>query len=108
MDLTVLQTEAREWQKKNFGLDRPAHWPLIGVVEELGELAHAHLKREQGIRLNEDHIAKAKDAVGDIVVFLADYCTAMDFDFGQVVSDVWTEVKERDYTNERKTGKTTT
>jgi hypothetical protein len=64
----------------NFG-DRPAWQTLLGVVEEVGELSHAHLKAAQGIRgtREQHHVAKI-DAVADIVIFLADYCTAEGID----------------------------
>ena len=42
-----------------------------GVIEEIGELAHANLKSKQNIRgTPEEHEAKAKDAIGDITVYL--------------------------------------
>lgn len=42
--LRKLQEEQKPWVKHNFG-DRPSWMPLLGAVEELGELAHAHLKK---------------------------------------------------------------
>jgi NTP pyrophosphatase (non-canonical NTP hydrolase) len=68
-----LVKEVREWADYNFG-DIPSEQPVLGVIEELGELSHAHLKTLQGIRNNEDHFAAKKDAVGDILIYLADYC----------------------------------
>ena len=50
-----------------------------------------------GIRTNEDHTAKKKDAIGDIVIFLADYCSSEGFDFEDIVLTVWKEVKQRDW-----------
>lgn len=94
--LRRVQDEQRPWVKHNFG-DRPSWMPLLGVMEELGELAHAHLKREQGIRTNEDHDAKARDAVADIVIFLADYCSATGIDLESVVLETWEQVKQRDW-----------
>jgi len=94
--LRQLQDEQRPWVQHNFG-DRPSWWPLLGVMEELGELAHAHLKKAQGIRTNEDHDAKAADAVADIVIFLADYCSAVGIDLESVVRDTWAEVRTRDW-----------
>jgi len=70
-----IQTEVGTWATKNFGADRPAYQRLLGAMEELGELSHAHLKEEQNIRGTEDHVADAKDAIGDIVIYLMDYCT---------------------------------
>jgi len=91
-----LQDEQRPWVKHNFG-DRPPWHPLLGAVEELGELAHAHLKEVQGIRMSEDHVANAQDAVADIVVYLSDYCTARGWDFGELVEKAWSKVKQRDW-----------
>ena len=96
MRLRQLQDEQRPWVQHNFG-NRPSWMPLLGVMEELGELAHAHLKRAQGIRTTEDHDAKARDAVGDIVVYLADYCSATGIDLERTVAEVWAEVKRRDW-----------
>lgn len=102
--LRQLQDEQRPWVKHNFG-DRPSWMPLLGIMEELGELAHAHLKMAQGIRTSEDHLAKAKDAVGDIVVFLADYCSAMGFDLETLVEETWEKVKKRDWKADPQKGK---
>jgi len=94
--LKKLQDEQRPWVAYNFG-DRPSWMPLLGVVEELGELAHAYLKRAQGIRTSENHTENAKDAVADIVIFLADYCSAEGFDLEAIVQETWDKVKQRDW-----------
>ena len=97
MTFRRLQEDQREWVKHNFP-DRKSYFPLLGAVEELGELAHAHLKREQGIRGSaEQHLTAAKDAVADIVIFLADYCTANNFDFQEIMEETWAKVKKRDW-----------
>lgn len=96
-----LQEEQRPWVKHNFG-DRPAWQPLLGAVEELGELAHAHLKEVQGIRMTEDHVGNAQDAVADVVVYLADYCSARGWDFGVLVERTWNKVKSRDWKKDPK------
>lgn len=98
-DLTLrqLQEEQRPWQKHNFPTRKP-YFPLLGVVEEIGELAHAHLKAEQGIRGTKEELdAKAKDAVGDAIVFLTDYCSACGYDIQEIIEEVWAEVKQRDW-----------
>lgn len=94
--LKRLQVEQIPWVKHNFG-ERPSWMPLLGAMEELGELAHAHLKKAQGIRTSEDHDANARDAVADIVIFLADYCSAQGYDFEQIVQETWDKVKQRDW-----------
>lgn len=73
MNFTKIQAEHREWSAKNFP-DQKAHHCLLGMIEEVGELAHAQLKLEQGIRVNEDHIEARKDAIADIALYLIGYC----------------------------------
>jgi NTP pyrophosphatase (non-canonical NTP hydrolase) len=104
MNFQQLQEEQKDWVKYNFG-NRPSWHPLLGVMEELGELAHAHLKNEQGIRINENHFENKKDAIGDIVIYLVDYCTAERIDFQEVVEKTWDMVKKRDWKNNNKTEK---
>ncbi len=74
MTLADLQAEVGEWAERNFA-PYPSYYPLLGLVEEVGELAGAHLKELEGIRGDAAfHEAKAKDAIGDVVIFLANYC----------------------------------
>lgn len=69
-----LQKQVGEWSRRNFPNNTPDN-PFKGMVEELGELAHALLKKEQGIRgTPEEHDVAAKDAVGDLLVYTADFC----------------------------------
>jgi NTP pyrophosphatase (non-canonical NTP hydrolase) len=95
--LSTLQSELKPWTLHNFG-ERPSWQPLLGALEELGELAHAHLKGEQGIRgTTEEHAAAARDAIGDVVVYLADYCNARGFDMDEIVRETWAQVCRRDW-----------
>ena len=105
-----LQKEHKEWADRNFPNNKP-HTPLLGLMEELGEMAdvvlatsivgriaHSHLKAEQGIRgSKEQHAAKIKDAIGDMLVFLCNYCTRNDYDLQEIIEEVWAEVKQRDW-----------
>jgi NTP pyrophosphatase (non-canonical NTP hydrolase) len=102
-----LQDNQRPWLEYNFPqLSTHPYWPLLGALEELGELAHAHLKMEQTIRPDE-HIlrSKARDAIGDIVIFLSAYCTAMGWDFNVIIQTVWAEVFQRDWVQYPLTGR---
>jgi len=64
-------------------------------MEEGGELAHAFLKRHQGIRkVTLDDVG---DAVGDIIVYLADFCNAYGIDLQESVDETWDKVKYRDW-----------
>jgi NTP pyrophosphatase (non-canonical NTP hydrolase) len=97
--LETFQREVGEWTEKNF-CPHPPHHPLLGIIEEVGELAHAHLKDEQGIRgTPEEHREEAVDAIGDIVIFLADYCCVNDFDLEACIDETWQKVRERRWKN---------
>lgn len=102
--LSSLQKEQKEWSDKNFTKNIGSYRCLLGIIEEVGELAHAHLKNEQGIRVNEDHKAKKIDAIGDIVTYLAGYCNDNGIDLEKAVSDTWSEVKKRDWTKNKVNG----
>ncbi len=97
MDLAQLQQEVATWSKHNFPYNEPHH-PLLGLAEEVGELSHAHLKMEQGIRGTESEHMNAKyDAVGDIIIYLADYCFRNGIKLNLAVIQAWDEVKNRDW-----------
>lgn len=94
--LSSLQHEQAEWQKKNFphSGDQEA---FEGIVEEVGELAHARLKMRQGIRGGENHLAAERDAIGDIVIFLLGYCNYRGISLENVVLETWDRVIHRDW-----------
>jgi NTP pyrophosphatase (non-canonical NTP hydrolase) len=101
-----LQREHAPWEQHNFGI-RPSWHPLLGIVEEIGELAHAHLKAEQGIRGTPEQLRAEKiDAVADAIVFLTSYCNLEGIDIGEAVESVWNEVKKRDWKKFPKDGLT--
>jgi len=98
--LSQIQHENALWVDKNFP-GAKTYQPLLGAVEELGELAHAHLKEEQGIRTSEDHVANAKDAIGDTIIYLINYCNLRGFDIAEIVSGTWEGVQARDWTKNK-------
>jgi hypothetical protein len=68
-----LQKALYDWQVYNFGVQDP-ELCLLGIAEEVGELSHAQLKLEQGIRgTPSEHNAKMRDAIGDISVYLLNF-----------------------------------
>lgn len=67
--LSRLQEEMVEWQAHNFP-GRPAHQPLLGIGEELGEMIEAG---------NDRQYDKMADAVADTIIFAADYCSAVEW-----------------------------
>lgn len=71
MELTRLIKERDEWVGRNFGHSDGPGDSIIGVMEELGELCHAHLKAKQNIRGTQaEHEAAGKDAVADLTIYL--------------------------------------
>lgn len=94
--LQTLQNEIGPWALHNFG-EQASYRPLLGVAEEVGELCHAHLKDEQGIRTTEDHSEKKVDAVADIMIYLAHYCHLEGINLEQAISETWEIVKKRDW-----------
>ena len=68
-----LSNSVGEWGEANFGATTPENVsdPALGFLEEIGELTHAILKKKQGIRgTPEEHNAAARDALGDMGIFL--------------------------------------
>ena len=100
MNLPQLQSEVARWAVRNFPTSTSVD-PLLGVGEEVGELDHAFLKRKQDIRLDEDHDTHIKDAVGDIVIYLAHFCALENISLDDCVNRAWQEVKRRDWRKER-------
>jgi NTP pyrophosphatase (non-canonical NTP hydrolase) len=98
LGLDELQRQMAEWELKNFG-GQPPHRMFMGMVEENGELAHALLKAEQNIRGSaSEHEAKAKDAVGDLLVFAFNFCSSKGWSLERILLDTWAEVSQRDWT----------
>ena len=100
MDFKTLQEETAAWAAKNFPDAKP-YQPLLGALEELGELAHSHLKMEQGIRMDEPHLDNKIDAVGDIIIYLAHYCELNAIDLDVAVTTTWSKVQKRDWTDKK-------
>lgn len=98
LTLSILQKQIGIWATMNFGIDRPKHHPVLGVAEEVGELCHAILKGEQGIRgSQEKHEADAKDAIGDIIIYCADVCNVHGWNLQKIVEETLQIVLERNW-----------
>lgn len=105
--LNEFQRDVEQWEAKQPFAGGPAHHPLLGVVEELGELAHAHLKNEQGIRGFDDEqkTREAKeDAIGDLLVYLVNYCSKSGLRLGDSLERAWSVVRRRDWNKNPQNG----
>ena len=124
--LSDIQKELGEWATTNFGKRRTEELRLIGMSEEIGELvtqvlemvvpvlhlvrengvlSHSHLKEKCGIRgTPEQHQAKARDAIGDIFLFMADYCNLRGWSVEEIIQTTWDEVKQRNWIDDPQGG----
>lgn len=58
------------------------HHALHGMVGEIGELHSLYQKKYQGHLMDENH---AKKELGDLLWFIAEYCTAMDWQLEDIM-----------------------
>lgn len=111
--LRNLQSDQLEWEKKQPWFENSEKRlgnakyfeALAGITEETGELAHSLLKMFQGIRGSYDeHEKNAKDAVGDITIFILKLCSIFGWDYQDIIKETWDEVKQRDFNKDKQNG----
>lgn len=108
--LKTVQNEIIQWSERNFGDEPNEAIPLrissfLGMVEELGEIAHAVLKWTQGIRgTQEEHKLAVEDGVADLLVFTLDFCARNGMDAEELLEAVWAKIKQRDWVKNNQTG----
>lgn len=103
MFLAYIQKQVHEWRKYNFPNSGDLH-QFLGVVEEVGELSHAILKMAQGIR-GDKHEEEARDAVGDIMIYLMNFCSENGWDLEEIIEETWDQVQRRNWVDYPKDGK---
>lgn len=79
VDWNALQTDVGEWAEENFG-NQPAVNPFLGTAEEMSELVQFLLQTE-AVGTEEE-----LDAIGDILVFFADYCYRNEIPYDEAAS----------------------
>ncbi len=100
-NIVKLQQEHKEWLDDNF--PQQQSWqPLLGMVEELGEAAHAYLKLSQGIRTAT--LDDLKDALGDVFIYMMSFCNTMGWSLADIVEEAWSEVSQRNWIDNPKDG----
>lgn len=82
--LRVLQIEHARWELKNFGI-QPQHRPVLGIVEELGELSEAldASMLPTGERPDVDPLIR--DAIADTVIYMASLANILGCDLCAVL-----------------------
>lgn len=99
-----LQLITAVWREHNFP-NHTAEEQFEGMVEELGELAHAKRNAGRGIRAHEDHSQKEQDAIGDLIIYLCGYCTRRQLNLFECINGAWEEVRDRDWIKYPGTGR---
>ncbi len=83
------QKELYNWMMKNFGKgvskEQLIHQQLAGMIEELGELTHSLLKKEQSIRLDENHDENIEDAIGDIMIYGCNFLSLVHINMDEII-----------------------
>jgi NTP pyrophosphatase (non-canonical NTP hydrolase) len=107
--LDSLQKDIAEWRLRNFGPPKDVGDRMLGVMEEVGELAHILLKRKQGIRMaielsEEQLLDLAKDAIGDTLVYIMGVPDILGLRLSECLKFAWDEVKDRDWVKFPKDG----
>jgi NTP pyrophosphatase (non-canonical NTP hydrolase) len=57
------------------------------------------------VRTGEDHQAAKVDALGDILIYMLDYCNKCNIDLEDALNKTWEEVRKRDWIANPVTGK---
>lgn len=92
-DFEDFQQQSYPWFEKNFGpIERTKsgvkyqHQPLLGIVEELGELVEAiNLAENDDEEEGQEAIV---DAIGDVMVYMCDYCRVMGWSIAELEPDI--------------------
>ncbi len=59
--------------------------------------ANFPISKKGKILTEAEILAERKDAVGDIVIYLSDYCYRNGFDLGTITQETWAKVSQRDW-----------
>lgn len=77
---------------KKLYLDEMEMHAILGMASEVGELQGMYQKEFQGHEFDDDH---AKKELGDLLWFIAEYCTAMDWRMEEVMQENIDKLKKR-------------
>ena len=67
---------------KELGREEQLYHSLHGMVGEIGEIHSLYQKLYQGHDMDEDHLKKE---VGDLLWFIAEFCTANNFELDEIM-----------------------
>lgn len=97
LDLEDLQCEVAQWTGRNFPDDN-RETVVLGLAEEVGEMARAALKRHQGIRgTAQEWETELRKEIGDVMIKLVHVAHVWGFSLSEAVLDRWDVVSQRDF-----------
>jgi NTP pyrophosphatase (non-canonical NTP hydrolase) len=97
LSLNRIQADHHSWIQHNFPTETN-HQAVFGMIEELGEITHHLLKREQGIRgEGVNHAAEIRDGCADLVIFMMTLADNEGFVLLEAINEAWDQVKRRDW-----------
>jgi len=106
--IDLKQKELARWQAKHFGTheDDPLRF-VVGMSEEVGEVAHHVLKGIQGIRGGQGGINKHEvaDGVADSFIYGMQLLSTLGINAEEVLERTINEVMQRDWINNPDNGK---
>lgn len=108
LDLQLIQAQHRDWINYNFPGEK-GNQAILGMMEELGELCHAVLKGEQGIRgmMTPHQVREAViDAHCDLIIFSLTLADEMGYDLAAELQKTWAKVQQRDWVTDPENGGT--
>ena len=83
MEANVYQKLAARTINTTLSTGQLKNHALHGMVGEIGEIHSLYQKQYQGHDINEEH---AKKECGDLLWFIAEYCTANHWDLGDIMA----------------------
>lgn len=86
------QKAAARTINKNLTTEEKINHALFGMASEVGELTGIYQKAYQGAEIDEIH---CKKELGDLLWFIAEYCTAMGWNLTDVMETNIEKLKER-------------
>jgi len=92
MDFTQYQKLAQRTINNNLTNKEKEYHALHGMVGEIGELHSIYQKAYQGHDYTSTHVMRE---LGDLLWFMAEYCTVMGWNFNEVASMNIGKLKER-------------
>ena len=83
MDMNEYQQLAARTMGKGWNKDDYLYHALFGLASEVGEVQGLYQKAYQGHSFDRQHLEKE---IGDVLWFVAELCTALDFSLDDVAS----------------------